>query len=710
MDTTVRANCPQCRSVLRIPSEWLGRTVKCKKCGAHVRSKPKTTGETPTPTNGTAEAAPLDQTVPNPGKFSSPATGIPADPFALPPEPGASPINGAAPPPPGYPYPVPPGYPHAPPPGYPAPGGYAPPGYPYAPPPGYPYPIPPHPQQFAEAPPAPPLELTELEPTPNTPSRGRRRYRRGKSGGKLIAVVFCLLLAGGLIGGGIMLMDHLNQQNAQRDEGDGKTDPKTDGKTNGTATVQKTGPYPRRLLFISISKYMYLNPLTATKDGEDQSKPAAQRIAFDWHIPSEKNNNQVFILSDTTANASIPVRNVLTGAYERFFETSRDQDRIVVYFGGHAIEKGGKAYLAPVEGEIDGDDWQKTLIPLDEFYAKLKACPAQQKIVIWDVCRFNPQRGKQRPGSDPMSPALFKALTAAPPGVEVVTSCSAGENALEFTKLQPDPTSRTTYGGSAFLESVRYVGERSKSAKTTSPADPLAIGEWEQAVAKRVTAMAAFTTDGPKQTVKAGGQPRAETVAYKPEDPVAKHFELPVPPKGESSEKIKAIEREFSPPIRSDLTDTGLSDIPFDAATMKNYEADVPEAEIRREKEKYKLRAVTLSAFDAIREIWGTTPAAGGIGNLDEIIKAPITEDTKKTINRGLEAYAIGIAKLELINIELDSVAALKAGETKALAGQLRICPRGSESAARLPERVQQADGQRPHRDATATQQGTRPQ
>jgi hypothetical protein len=213
---------------------------------------------------------------------------------------------------------------------------------------------------------------------------------------------------------------------------------------------------------------------------------------------------------------------------------------------------------------------------------------------------------------------------------------------------------------------VRYVGEKSKSAKTTSPADSLAIGEWEQAVAKRVTAMAAFTTDGPKQTVKAEGKPRDDTVAYNPDAALAKHFDLPAPPKGESSEKIKAIEREFSlPAIRSDLTDTGLADIPFDAATMKNYEADVPEAEIRKEKEKYKLRAVTLSAFDAIREIWGATPAAGGIGNLDEIVKAPITEDIKKTINRGLEAYAIGIAKLELINIELDSVAALKAGETK---------------------------------------------
>ena len=98
---------------------------------------------------------------------------------------------------------------------------------------------------------------------------------------------------------------------------------------------------------------------------------------------------------------------------------------------------------------------------------------------------------------------------------------------------------------------------------------------------------------------------------------------------------------------------------------MKDYTADVPEAEIRGNKEKYKLRAVTLDAFDAIREIWGTSPEAGGLGNLEETIEAPITEATKKKINKGLEAYAIGIAKLELINIELDNVAALKPGETK---------------------------------------------
>ena len=41
MDGTVRATCPGCRSPLRIPAQWVGQAVRCKKCGAVVRSKPK---------------------------------------------------------------------------------------------------------------------------------------------------------------------------------------------------------------------------------------------------------------------------------------------------------------------------------------------------------------------------------------------------------------------------------------------------------------------------------------------------------------------------------------------------------------------------------------------------------------------------------------------------------------------------------------------
>src|SRR5262249_34526786 len=158
-----------------------------------------------------------------------------------------------------------------------------------------------------------------------------------------------------------------------------------------------------------------------------------------------------------------PMKNVVVGAYEQFFNTSRAQDRIVVYFGGHAVEKDGKAYIAPIEGDLEEAD--ATLIALDEFYAKLNACQATQKVMIWDGCRFNPDRGRQRPGSEPMTETLHKALMAAPAGVEVVVTCAPGENALEFNSLQPETGVRNApvYAGSVFLESAKYAAEKNRN-------------------------------------------------------------------------------------------------------------------------------------------------------------------------------------------------------------------------------------------------------
>jgi hypothetical protein len=68
------------------------------------------------------------------------------------------------------------------------------------------------------------------------------------------------------------------------------------------------------------------------------------------------------------------MKGVVQGTYQEFFKTSRGQDRIVVYFGGHALEKGGKAYLAPMEAELDGEGWEQSLIPLEHFYAELQKC------------------------------------------------------------------------------------------------------------------------------------------------------------------------------------------------------------------------------------------------------------------------------------------------------------------------------------------------
>jgi hypothetical protein len=692
MGSTVRATCPKCRTALRIPAGWVGQTVRCKQCGVTIRSRPK--GEAGSPAAGTAESAPLDRTAPAPN-VQPPARAD--DPFGLPdpvaPQPVADPFGGAPVPQPvpGYPYPLPPGYA---PPGYP----YPPPGYPpgaYAPPPGYPYPMPPgygppgvyvppqaYPLPAPVAVPVPvqpspvapqPEALSPADtfgPAPTRPSTrpSRRKYQKKNGGsGKLIWVPVCLALVGGLVFGGVYVANWAAERNTTTDQarGDGKGEGKPE--TVGGTPAPRAGPFPRRLLFISVTKYMYLNPLTATKDGADQSKPAALRIAYDWRVPGEKENNQVFVLSDTVKDTPlVPVKPVVAGAFERFFETSRAQDRIVVYFGGHAFEKGGKAYLAPVEGEIDGDGWQNTLVPLDEVYAKLDKCQAAQKVVIWDVCRFNANRGKQRPGSDPMTPALHKALTAAPPGVEVIVSCSPGENAIEFSNFTPDLTNRKeSYGGSAFLESVRWVGAKSQAGKSASQAEPLPIADWAPTVAKRVAEMAALMKDGTKQTVKLEGKPRADPVAYKPDEPPAKRFEMPAPPKGAAAAEIAAIEKEFFlPPIRPDLTDPGLADLPYLESVMKDYRADVPAEDVLKDREKYRLRAATLDAFNTVREVWAANADAGGVGSLKEV-KAPITDAIKKEINRELEAYAVGIARLELVEVELDDVAALRAAEPR---------------------------------------------
>ena len=610
MERTVRAACPQCKTVLRIPADWVGRTMRCKSCGAAVRTRPRREA-------GAGESVPVDPARPVPHQAGQSRSG----PQPIPASSGATSV----------PYPLPP--------------DYAPPAGPQ------PVPLAVNDEFTSDA---------ESEGPPVIRSRNYRR--RGRGMGTVFWVGVCLLLAGGMVAGGISLVKHLAEKNSKQEHARDKTDGKEDG---GNTAAQKSGAFPRRLLFISVTKYMYLNPLTATKDGNDQSKPAAQRIAFDWRVPTDKDNNQVFILTDSAVDATILMKNVVMGAYERFFETSRDQDRVVIYFGGHAIEKDGRAFVAPVEGEIEGEGWQQSLIPLDEFYGKLKDCKAGQKVMIWDVCRFNPQRGKQRPGSDPMSPALHKALADAPAGVEVIISCSPGENALEFSKFQPDPANRTTYGGSVFLESVRYVGEKSKAAKPPTPADALPVAEWAQALAKRAEEIAGLSKDGPKQTVKLSGKPRDEPVAYNAEAAPAPRFEMPVPPKGTSGREIKAIEREFLvPAIRSDLTDTGLSDLLYLESDMKEYKADVPPEAVLKDREKYPLRVATLAAFDAIREVWGGKFGSEGIGNL-KAIPAPVTETLKKEILRDLEAYAVGIARLELVDEDLQKVAALRGGETK---------------------------------------------
>jgi hypothetical protein len=552
-----------------------------------------------------------------------------------------------------------------------------------------------------------------------------RRYRRAGNTAKWVWIGVCLALTAGLVVGAISIMKQMDTR-ATQDRVAGVTDPaklveflgspspaereaaakalremgaraeaalKSGARSEdpevarraqellvalaaatpagtGAGQAAKAGPFPRRMLFVHISRYMYLNPLTAgPPGGADRSKAFAQRLAFDWRVPTDKNDSQLFLVSDTAPPPETvnPMKNVVVGAYEQFFATSRPQDRIIVYFGGHAMEIDGKAYLAPIEGDLE--DPAGTLIPLDDFYAKMKACKATQKVVVWDVCRFNPERGNQRPGSDPMSEGLSKALLSPPEGVEAVVTCSPGENALEFFALQLEPGTRAgAYSGSSFLEAAKHVAEKAKAARPAGPNDLLPVADWVAAVGRRTTEMATAPVVGLKQTVQAAGKPRLPPADHNPDEPPARRFDYPAPPRGVPPTEIADLMQEFAvPPLKGDVAEAGLTELAFREEVLADYKADATADEILRDRAKYPLRAKVLEVVQTLKEVW---VFGAGAGNKDalvvvEEVAAPITDAKKKEIASLLDNWAIGIARLELLDSELDALAPMLSGEAK---------------------------------------------
>ncbi|MBY0514712.1 MAG: caspase family protein, partial [Gemmataceae bacterium] len=443
---------------------------------------------------------------------------------------------------------------------------------------------------------------------------------------------------------------------------------------------------PRRMLFVHISHYMYLNPLTySERTGFDRTRAAADRLAYEWHVPNDAKgtNGQLFYLSDTARNNPVlPLKPVVVGAFEKFFETSRAQDRIIVYFGGHAAEKDGKAYLVPAEGDLED---VATLIPVADIYAKLGECPATQKVVIWDVCRFNPERGRSRPGSEPMTEKLAEALSAAPPGVQVVLTCQPGENALEFFTLLPDGGAKRSenVSGSSFLEAVRYVGEKNKlPSKDASPAEPFPVEDWVKAVDDRLNrvstvASGQFVGEKLKQSVKlAGSMPEAQTAYNSAEAPAAR-FEFPKADSGATASEVAEIFDELQlPQIDAEGGKDGARDdvradalIPFRADQLADFKDDVPRAEVTKpeNREKYLFRVTVIEAFAMINDLWG-----GGNGGprIEREFKPAAgstmaTEAVKKEIEKYQDFPATAGTKLESMLTRLEAVEGMRAAQPK---------------------------------------------
>ncbi len=714
MDATIRATCPNCQAGLKIPAKWAGQAVKCKKCGAVVRTKGPVPGGDTTPppgANGTGPAEPLPlpendfvdlgparQSAYNP--FDPAAGGVapppPYDPAGYHPAAYGPPPGYPYPaPPPGYPYPVPPGY--GPPPGYPHP---APPGYPYpmppgyAPPQGYPQPAPydpaaagypaPVPGYHPPAPvaPAPVPPSSEFKPgngfqavsaATAAHSKSGGGYRRGSGNGKVVWIGLALFLTAGLVAGvtvGVPYIKKLKTPNPTGPgggEGGGNTGPATNPKRSPLVTG--SAGLPRRLLFIHVSNYLYLNPLTSAEvtrsgsKGPDLTRPAADRLAHEWRVPRDKDNNQVFVVADKER----PMKSVILGSYKTFFETSRAQDRIVVYYGGHVVGKKTDekhaAFLVPMEGDPDDAE---SLIPLDDFYGALKACPATQKVVIWDVARLNPDRGRVRPGSEPMSEEVAKLLTeTAPAGTQVVLTCQPGENALEFNYLVVQPgVAKDHVAGSSFLGATLFV--KGGAGKNLGENDPIPVDEWTAGLGKKVSEFATLAATGEKggkfaQTVKVYGAIPKELVAANKEEAPAKRFDLPAAPKGAPVTDLVA---EFAlPPIDGDDETADLGNFPFPEADLLPYKADVSAAEMRMpaNKDRYAFQLAVMESFDTIKDVWGDA----GRSKLRKEFVGAVDDRLKKEVSREQDYLAIAIPRVEQILFRLEAFEPMRAAQPK---------------------------------------------
>lgn len=457
---------------------------------------------------------------------------------------------------------------------------------------------------------------------------------RKRSGG-LFWVAFTLLLAGGLAAAavGLKLIPFPSS-----DATTAVVTPPTAAVAEIKPPPAKPVPLPRRLLVMSVSKYLYCNRLAAGqgRNGVDLPTEIGKRLAFDWRVPQEPGNQQLVVLSDTAPDPRPMLKPVITQAVADFCRTSRPQDRVLLYFGGHAVEVGGKAYLVPAEGDLAEPDG---LVPLDDVWTKLKDCPAAQKAVVFDVCRMNEDDDRVRPGGEPMTPGLEKLLLAAPPGVQVVLTCSAGQQAREFRRT-PSDASAGDVSGSLFLSGIRHVAARGKlTAAPPKPDDPLPVAEWVEAVGKRMDAVCE-ATGKPKQTPKVAGTTPTALATADPAAPPAESVSLPPAPKGIPAAELAKLTAAIAvPPVRERRTtdDDDLA-VPFSADRMTAYTpspADTP------------LRKAAVEALAEVRKLWVLTTGEDESGGLRTQFAGATNDALKQRIAREQETPAKLILFLE---------------------------------------------------------------
>lgn len=364
--------------------------------------------------------------------------------------------------------------------------------------------------------------------------------------------------------------------------------------------------FPRRLLFIGIHQYVYANPIAPTPT--TLLMPGAIREFAEKKLRISR--DQVTVLSDLASerDARPPLKSIVESTVERFLESSRPQDRIVIVFVGHALDLEDEAYLVPIDGDLTE---KKTLVPLKWLYDRIAACPARQKILIVDSCRFDSARGFERPGGGPMSAKLEAALSNPPSGVQVWSACSANQHSYEFEQASANDT---VVRGGAFLSLL--FQSRLPASK---PEDSIPMELLVQQTHGSVGDLVRLREGGAMQTPRLSGQEPAGGSPYDPDQSMPSRIDLPTAatllPGGKANPKeVERLLAEISVPplklprdsIKGQATPDGQASalaatFPFSAETMNAYAADYESLrDVLDRPKEYPMRVAVLKAVETL--------------------------------------------------------------------------------------------------------------
>jgi hypothetical protein len=613
MAATLLGKCPGCKRVVRLPEDWATRTVKCKSCGMVCQSQPTATLLA---RRAAAKAPPVVK----------PAQPVPSIPIAIQTCSANGHANGEM--------------------AVTAPqdaGAWS---------------------ALADQAFADPMSIS------TTP-----RYRQKKRGWGtvIVALIFLAVCFAGstlaIVIWGPKIKERMNAQ-AQA------TSQKEKVVTPGTGTeptrsippdVPATGnEFPRRLLGISINNYVYANPTSYGTDSRGTIKrdfgQTLTKIADKFRIPQK----QVYELSDSSRGAKQipPLKPILEKTIRLFLSSSRSQDRVVLILCAHSIDVEGKPYIVPLEGDLDD---VKTLLPLSWLMQQLDECPAQQKLLIADFNRFDRARGKERPNGGKLAAGTEAMLKNPPKGVQVWSACSAGQYSYEFDEVA-EYKGQAIKGGAflsmfsvAFLEGSGGIQKaedplpldklsKRVNADTSEFSVGLDAGDEEEATPEKKDdtkpedrkddKKPAMKTNRPAQMPFLVGEMKAEQLAYDASEPAPKPFSIPLPADvfAAGIERPEQIESLLDQILLPSLKPGKASDaqvrfdkvFPFMTETMKEYNDNVTNEEIKKNKEKYPLRFAVVDAVERLR--------AMNRGGTEIALPTTITETDRSDANKTILA------------------------------------------------------------------------